>query len=891
MGYYRPPRRRNDDGSAEAAGCALFLITLGLALFARLFYEGSRYKPQPYLPAAPHLTQEPPRMSVDSAKALARSQWLAAISIVVTVLLIFQSNSSKTYSNNYITTIALVATFGIGTYVYVFFKQRQISQYYARIDHKSLFPRTPRTYVIYPPQAEANLSGGITLMQALLQAQPQLTFQIVADSERIVWQIVDPKGTNRPESIIATVRSHVPGATVAVEPTTGNRGAQSDKPIFRQHVFFKLANDYTAPIAFLDTLKLDDPLIPITKRGDFLRPDLYERMALSLVVLTASDVARQRGVERLEEGHIQPLAAVPNARQETNLHGLDEKLLNAKIAGPLYHAFFAISLESAREERLLDLVAVVPDVARFASPRHNQLVLSHKSPVNRVKYANIALTTTLADNLYADIAEGPNASWYSLLLVLHPGELAALWHLPDQRFTAERIAWASAPVADTLTRDGSDRVILGTTTGSGPTQKVYLGLADRAYHHYVTGKTGTGKSTLLHNLIHQDIAAGRGVAVLDPHGKLIADILATSIPANRQGDVVLLNLGDKEHPVPLNPFRVPPGTTTETAFTMIYWVMRKLYASVWRDRMDYVFRSVVQTLLTDSEATPRDISRMLLDVTYRQKTLARLDGGGYALQQFWSWYDQQPKSEMMEIASPILTRTGIFLSTQAVEWMTCHPHSLDMASYIRDRKIVLINLAGEAIQSEAGTLGAILLAQLFVAAQSLGYLEDGVLPRHYLYIDEVERFITSPIPEMFATSRKFGVSLTLANQYMKQLANETLEGIIGNVGTHLVFEVGDSDSRQLARLFEPEIGREELLKLGAYQMGVVTRANGKRVPAFRLKTLPPPPRGKQPAGTPIAAYAPLTAEEVRAWLDQRYRIEPPKPAVQATSSDGLTDYE
>ena len=889
--YPRYRRRQSGDLSQDAAGCTL-LILFGVFIVAwKVLYQVFRYRPQPYHPAAPHVGRE--------AGMAYRFKWRIAVSLLGTFIFAIQflnALADPSYMNGenvYVGLIGLVASAGSAAYYY--WRHRVTRLDPASIDLAPLFPDNPRLYSIFPAQTAADFAAAGNLIQALAVVHAPLTFQIVASGERTVWRIVDPQGKAPPQAIITAVRSHYAQAVV-VEDQSAEDGMIDDTPVYRQQLFFGLANDYAAPIAFVEMLKNDDPLIALTRRMDFLASDQHERVTYSLLVLTASAEAQARAWERLKEGSIVPLASVPTAAKDDNLHGLEDRLLERKLSATLYHAFLVITLESAEQSRLAELAELAGDVARLGIAGHNHLLLSKRSSMVNISGA-FPPVVDISQSLFADLTD-QTALWRQTLLVLTPAELASLWHLPDERFSAKRIAWAGIPVPDEVTSGGEDRVCLGQAAGIGTAQPIYVSMADRAYHLSIMGKTGTGKSTLMHNLIHQDIAAGRGVVVIDPHGKLIDDIVRTSIPDERHDDLILLELGQIEHPVPLNPFRIPLGVTPETAFNFVYWVMRKLYESVWRDRMDYVFRNTVQTLLTDQEATPRDIARLLLNADYRSRVMAKLDESAWSLQEFWAWYEAQPRSEQMEIASPILTRTGVFLGNRAVELMTCYPGSLNVASLLRDQKIVLINLSGEGIHAEVGTLGAILLAQLFIAAQTLGYLGDHELPRAYLYIDEVERMVTTPIPEMFATARKFGLSLTLANQYMRQLSDATLESVLGNVGTQLVFEVGENDSRRLARLFEPEIPRETLLKLGAYHVAVRTRADGKSIAPFVMKTLPPPIRpadDKDRDDGHSDGFRPwegaLTGAEVQAWLAERYRVEVPKKSQDAVSTDGLVDYD
>jgi hypothetical protein len=879
MSYHRRSSRY-DDGSATAAGCAILLLTLGIGALVKALYELLRYKPPVYQPIAPHTGQE----GGIPAKTRYRLWAIAAYCLIglSAAFSMMGSAYAPQRSQGVLVLIVSIAGTGAGFWFYQHTRKKALEA--AQVDLSPLSPKSPQTFTIYPQKGAFEPSKSVALVNALLKHEPMLVLQVTGASENTRWQVIDPRGRVGPQAIIETVKSHATNATVTHnEPPT-----LSGESLYRQHHFFALANEYAAPIAFVDWLKNDDPLVTLAGRMSLLR--LSETIRYSLITTTASQLARVRAWERLKEGSIHPLSAVPTEREDTNLHSLDEKLLSQKLDATLYHAFVMVTVESPVAERLSDLSGAVSEIARFAIPRHNHLVAAGKSSVQRSDRA--ASVTELFRDLFANPTE-KDAFWRKCLLVLSPAELASLWHLPDDRFSAPRIAWAGVAIPDTVTTPTGDAVQLGVTAGVGPKSPVYLKRADRSYHSYVTGKTGTGKSTLLHNLIHQDIASGEAVIVIDPHGKLIDDVLASSIPESRIADVVHLRLGESEYPVPLNPFRIPPDVSADTTFNLVYWVFRKLFETVWKDRMDYVLRNVIQTILTDPEATPRDIARVLLEPEYRESILSKLNETNWGVQQFWEWFEAQSPSERMEIASPILTRAGTFLSNHTLSLSTCHPETLPIKPLIHDKRIVLCNLSGERIASEVGTIGAIILAHLFIAAQSLGYLKDGALPRAYVYIDEVERIVTSPIPEMFATARKFGLSLTLANQYLTQLTTETQDGILGNVGTQLVFEVGEKDSRALSRQVEPEVAREQLLKLGTYQMVVKTRTSGASLPAFLVKTLPPPQKqnGALPE-SPDTRFTPMQAQEVEAWLAKRYAPKPkPKREKKTKEPPKLTSFE
>ncbi|MBL8156506.1 MAG: type IV secretion system DNA-binding domain-containing protein, partial [Anaerolineae bacterium] len=564
-----------------------------------------------------------------------------------------------------------------------------------------------------------------------------------------------------------------------------------------------------------------------------------------------------------------------------------------------------------REERLPELAQIARDVAQLQSPRHNGIVSSLPKPFVRQITTEGQASVPWFEMFITALVQIRRPEWKQYLMVLTPAEIASLWHLPDERYRAEKIVWAEGNAPSALTGDQRHATIcLGDATVNGQRVPVSLPLSDRSAHSYLVGKTSTGKSTLLHNLIHQDIAGGRGVVVLDPHGKLIDGILARSIPSERQGEVVLLACGDSSQPVPINPFRIPPGVSFHTAFNTVYWVMRKVYADIWVEgQMDVTMRHLIQALLTDPQATPLDIERLFFDTAYRQSVVARMeesDEVSIATLQYWRGFGKRSAGERKELYRPIQNRTSSFLGNRALEYMTCHPHSLDWRGCIDGGKIVLVSLAGEAIRSEVGSLGAIFLGGLFLAAEGLPYLPDGALPRAYVFVDEVERFVTTPLPDMFSQARKFGLSLTLANQFMGQLSAETREGILGNAGTLCSFEVGPEDAGKLRSVLGKEIDEGTLLSLGRYRALVKTRAHGDSQPAFLLTTRDLP-QANHPAWTRAEGLSDfLPKQAVKAWLEARYRgasdeEEASKPARKtlpkkgrkqaASGSDDLTDFE
>jgi hypothetical protein len=743
-----------------------------------------------------------------------------------------------------------------------------------------------RIYRIFPNKLPLDTASSRALLETVLMACPRLTFEIVADGHATFFQISDLEGRYPENVILEAIRSKYQSSQVEiVEQAVEAR----QYPFFRQLVTFGLVNEYAAPIPYYGDLTTYDPLVSIVQRMDFLNPELEERLTYQLFVLTPTIEAQNRAGKRLMDGRVRPSSGF--FEKDDPLSGFDPKLIETKLAGPLYHCFLAVTAESQKQERLAELVQLAQDVQLIKTQRHNGLqIVGHPNMVHTVNDENEA-SIPWFQSLLTLLVRGEKSEWRRFLLVLTPQEMASLWHLPHEGFLAQKMVWASHTLPTELTgsaasEQGDERVCIGDTTVSGKRTPVYLIPQDRESHVFIAGKTKTGKSTLIHNLVHQDIAAGRGVAVLDPHGQLVDAILARSIPPERQKDVLVLECGRADLPVPLNPFRIPTGVSFSSASDTLYWVIRKIYQDIWLEgRTDMVMRNVIEALLTDPEATPMDIDRLFFDDAYRAASIKRMeayDEVSLETIRYWREFGKRSAGEKREIADPIRNRRGALLGKRLLEYMTCHPNALHFGQLIAGRKIILINLSGNDIRSTAANLGAIFLSSFFLAAESLGYLSAGAAPRMHVYVDEVERFVTTPLPDMFSQARKFGLSLSLASQFLKQLSEDVLEGIFGNVGTELLFEVGPLDLSVLKPLVQPEIDADDLLKLGLHRMVVKTRADGKNVPAFVVDTRSQPEAVGPAYALPdyVTGYGFLPKADVQAWLTKRYAA-PQTPEAEA----------
>jgi hypothetical protein len=267
-------------------------------------------------------------------------------------------------------------------------------------------------------------------------------------------------------------------------------------------------------------------------------------------------------------------------------------------------------------------------------------------------------------------------------------EIAALWHLPYDAFSAPRILWASklVTIPEPVARN-TEGAMMGEGKYQGRLISLHIPPIDRATHINIVGKTGTGKSTLLHHLVHQDIAEGRGVAVIDPHGKLVRDILHGSIPDERINDVVILDLANPNSPPPLNPL----GSIRGYAGTLrVVSIIERLFARTEQGaRMSSYLRAALLPLHTQPHATMRDVTRIFMDEVYREQLLEQIADA--ETQDFWDFHYATSSPQMQrQIAEPIINRIRPFFANPHLYPVLCHPDTLDFRPLIQHNKMYVV---------------------------------------------------------------------------------------------------------------------------------------------------------------------------------------------------------
>jgi len=652
------------------------------------------------------------------------------------------------------------------------------------------------------------------------------------------------------------------------------------------------------PIRYVESCRNSDPLASIVQA---LSGDLKEGSTATLTICAlgfTDDATRKRGQESLKRSNINWLRigfSVLGGAGGMIGTGLDE-LVAKPISGNATTDKYnkedqKVVVEKPHAKTLWNALVVLQVDADNASDFTNydntatHLWNSIKSEYNTLAtHSTWKVTTHHVDSqtkanatdtlgLIKDIRQ--KRLEYKFQCVLSAHEIATIFHLPHEGFKSSTIKWIAPGRPNDVVLNNREGVVIGKNGDN----EIRISNEGGAKHTNIVGKSGTGKSTIMHATIHQNIKNGLGVCVVDPHGQIIRDILERSIPDERIDDVVLLDLANSDYPPPLNPFNLA-DESGQIGIGQIMAVLDKVYDLSSTTRAVDFIQLALNTVKFKDTPTVRDAVRVLRDPVECQKFLAkygnRLDR---ASKEAWREFLAKPSGQD-SVLDPVVRRLRRFYETDYVYTMLCHPDSLNWDRLMKENKIILVSLGvdGHKVpEPEQRLLGALVVSQIELTARRAG--RDKPL-NFRLYIDEAQKFVTTSLPMMFEEIRKYGVWITIANQFLGQLSGRTLDATMGNVTNTVCFEVGKDDARELASYMHPTFEAEDLTSLGIRRAAVKTVINGKSQPPFLIDTLPPPPphpdgqrRIERIKKRSIELWTPKSQAEVMAWLDARYPEE------------------
>lgn len=427
-----------------------------------------------------------------------------------------------------------------------------------------------------------------------------------------------------------------------------------------------------------------------------------------------------------------------------------------------------------------------------------------------------------------------------------------------------------------------DLTYIAETNFRGAKQKFGIRRTDRRQHMYVIGKTGVGKTGFLKNMALQDIENGQGLAIIDPHGEFVEEILE-SIPAHRIQDVVYFNPADMDYPVSFNIMDVADPKYKHLIASGLIGIFTKIWANVWSARMEYILANCILALLDTPGTTLLGIPRMLVDRDYRQKIINNLKDP--VVKSFWvNEYEEWESRYRNEAIAPVQNKVGQFLNVSFVRNIVGQAkNTIDIEDIMNNQKILLVNVSkGRIGEDNAAILGAMIITKIQLAAMERVRIPEDERKDFYMYVDEFQNFATDSFVNILSEARKYRLDLIIAHQYVGQLVTDTStavrDAVFGNVGTMVSFRVGAADAEFLEQEFTPEFLQNDLIRLSNRDIYIKLMIDGitSRPFSARTVTINPIPKDdkkrEEIIKTSRSKYArtkSVVEEEINSWAANR----------------------
>ena len=649
-----------------------------------------------------------------------------------------------------------------------------------------------------------------------------IAFEIVATNGLVSFYIAAPKRFR--EFVEQQVHAQYPLAQI--EEVSDYNVFQPAGTIASAHLVFGRENFF--PLHTYKKLETD-PLNALTNA--LAKVEAGDGAAIQILVRSAKKSWREKGVKiasLMQQGRSYDQArkgsgVIKRAAQEEKT---GEKAKEYRLS-PLEE-----QMVKSIEEKVgqLGLDANVNLVASSPTPGRAELVLG-----NLIGAFN-QFSSPQYGNAFKRISEGKSRIVSDFILrifhdkrrmVLTPDELASLWHLPLSSTETPNIRWLTARKAPPPSNLPKEGLLLGVVKYRGQEHPVRIKQADRRRHMYIIGKSGSGKSELIKAMVRQDIEAGRGVCVIDPHGDLAQDCLAF-VPKERADDVIYFSPADSERPMGLNLLEYDERYPEQKTFVVneMLKIFDKLYdlKSTGGPMFEQYMRNAMILVMDDpaSGSTLMEIPRVLSDERFRAYKLSKCKT--QVVKDFWLKEASKAGGEasLANMVPYITSKLTPFITNDIVRPIIGQQKSaINVREAMDQQKILLLDLSkGKLGDLNAYLIGMVLVGKILMAALSRTDLSSEERKDFYLYIDEFQNFITDSISTILSEARKYGLDLTIAHQYIGQISQKgdtaIRDAVFGNVGTMVAFRIGTEDADFLAKEFAPVFTPFDLVNVEAY---------------------------------------------------------------------------
>ncbi len=661
-------------------------------------------------------------------------------------------------------------------------------------------------HIALPPQTKITKDAAEQFLMSLGHLCRPISFEIIGTADSIIVQIACGEADYR--QVRAQLHAFFPEA-VCTENDEYLKNLWITVPIQNTLVVdFGLSHEFMRPLRCFERFE-PDPLAGIVGA----LTELHEGEAAVLQVLFSP--AKHPWPESI-------LRAVTDG-QGGSFFADDPGLVSLagrKIARPLFATVLRVAALSPDRNRAWRVAeGIGSSLRQFSDSPGNELI-----PLSNDGYDD-------RDHAYDLLCRTSRRSG----ALLNTDELVSLIHLPSASVRSEKLKREETKSKASPAVARGHRLVLGENCHTGKTVSVTLSTEQRLRHTYVVGASGTGKSTFLLNLVVQDIQNGEGLAVLDPHGDLIDQVME-HLPEERLADVILLDPSDEEYPIGFNVLTAHSELERNLLASDLVSVFRRLSTS-WGDQMNTVLANGILAFLESSEGgTLSDLRRFLVEADFRARFLHTVRDPDIV----YYWQKEFPLLRGTP-QGPILTRLDTFLRPKLIRRMVAQKENrLDFGAIMNGRKIFLAKLSQGLIGEENSyLLGALLVSKMNQTAMSRQSIQAVERKPFYLYLDEFHNFVTPSLAAILAGARKYGLGLILAHQELRQLLSrdgDVASAVISNPHTRVCFRLGDSDAKKLEEGFSYFDARD-LQNLGVGEAVVrIERSDYD----FNLKTHPLP---------------------------------------------------
>jgi hypothetical protein len=465
--------------------------------------------------------------------------------------------------------------------------------------------------------------------------------------------------------------------------------------------------------------------------------------------------------------------------------------------------------------------------------------------------------------------------------LLTADEMASLYHFPDANFNkVPVIHWLPYKVVPAPLDTPKTGILLGYNVHRGTKTEVHMLKKDRSRHHYIIGKSGSGKSVFLSFLARQDLQAQEGLCVVDPHGDLVEDVLAYT-PKERVRDVIVFDPSDSERPMALNILDAKTPEEMDRASLDATEIFIKMYGNeIFGPRIQHYFRNGCLTLMENTEegATLIDVPRLFVDDAFMKYRLTKVKNP--VVRSFWEHeYAQTGDREKQEMIPYFSAKFGPFITNTTMRNIIGQAHSAFNLREIMDaQKVLLVNLSkGRIGDLNAQLLGLIFINKISMAAMSRADVPEETRKDFFLYVDEFQNFATDAFATILSEARKYHLNLIMAHQYIGQLVTQDIgraqstqirDAVFGNVGTMMSFKIGAEDAEYLAKEYAPVLSEQDIISIANYKAYIKLNINNTTSRVFSIETIWDETGKNQKIADIVKKYSRLKYGRKREFVDQ-----------------------